>query len=189
VTTRLDVILISIFSSATILGLYSVVALLPQAVYAMAVTIVQRSYARSNVSVPEEGFCRVMQSCALAGIGMTMAAAPILWLLIPLLFGEAFAAARGLVLPGASVAIGLSFAAPIAQRISGGEVSSLPFTAIVLAAAGASVAAFLVWGTPAMVSTFGLLVAVGCVGYSVAVTRGKVLRLSIPELIWWWRSV
>jgi O-antigen/teichoic acid export membrane protein len=188
VSTKADVLLIAVSASSATLGLYSVVSLLPQTVYALMITIVQKSYARGTVASREEHFSRLMQTCLIAGAAVTVLAAPALWLLVPILFGDAFIGARDLVVPGCCVALGLSAAAPIGQRISGGEASALPFALIVAGSAALSLGVGTLGGVQWMLACFGLIMVTACAGYAIVVTRGRIFSVSFRELARWWRD-
>lgn len=115
---RADTLLLGGFASRQVVGLYSVVALLPQMAFAVYLTLVQRSFARSPGLAPEVRLRVLMQGCVITGIVGCVVGIPLAYIGIPWLFGPDFTAARQYLLPGGLMVLGLAALTPVMVDLS-----------------------------------------------------------------------
>jgi O-antigen/teichoic acid export membrane protein len=117
-TLRADTLLLGGFATKQVVGLYSVVALLPQIAFVMYSTLVQRSFARSPGLTPEVRLRALMQGCMITGIAGCVIGIPLAYMGIPWLFGPDFTAARQYLLPGGLMMLGLAALTPVMVDLS-----------------------------------------------------------------------
>jgi O-antigen/teichoic acid export membrane protein len=112
--SRSDVILLTSQAATTQLGLYSVVALIPQLTYTVYTTIIQQSYAR-NPRVPLARRTTILwMTCGFVGIGLAATSVPVAYVLIPVIFGPEYERARDYLLLAGAMTIGVALIAPVA---------------------------------------------------------------------------
>lgn len=105
---RLDTVLVALFANVRQVGLYSVVALLPQIAYVSCLTIVQTSFARSPRLDRDLRVALLFQACLIASFGLTAIGLPVAYWGIPIFFGAEFTDARDYLLSGSVMAVGLA---------------------------------------------------------------------------------
>lgn len=111
--SRADVIVMTSQAASSQLGLYSVVALIPQMTYTVYSTVIQQSYAR-NPSAPLRHRTTVLWlTCFLVGLAISVAAFPIAYFLIPIVFGDNFSGARTYLPLALAVTVSLALVAPV----------------------------------------------------------------------------
>lgn len=185
---RGDVLSISTLAPTSQVGLYSVVALLPQAAYAVYTTIVQASYARGGATSEGDRFRNVLQTSLGAAVAIAVVAGPIAWWALPIVFGPEFTASREYLPAAIGMTIALGATAPVIQRMSGGRASVVPLGLILLAVAIAVAVSSLFVEPPVSITVLAAVLLLGSLSYAVAVTRGDVLNLRPKRIVQWWRG-
>lgn len=185
--TRGDTISLSLIASASQVGYYSIVALIPQAAYAVYTTIVQASYSRDRGHELDQ-FRHVFQTCVAVSVAGVLVGGPAAWLLIPLVFGHDFTTSREYLPAGLVMTLALATIAPVIQRLSAGRKPLLPLVGILIAGAGGTVAASFVVAPSLVIVVLGALLWLGGVMYAAFVTQGGALRPKPRELLSWWRG-
>lgn len=186
--SRGDTLAVAASGTTAAVGLYSVVALVPQIAYAIYTTVVQASYSRRRSGDSLDRFRHVFQTCTAAALLIAVLAGPAAWWGVPVVFGAEFTAAREFVAPGLAMTIALSVFAPVIQHLSEGHRNVLPLAGIVLGAAGAAFVGGVLMGPTAAIGFLAGSMFVGCVGYATWLTRGAVLRVSATTTARWWRG-
>jgi O-antigen/teichoic acid export membrane protein len=122
---RADTLSLALTASSRQVGLYSVAGILPQVAYATFMTIVQSSFARAPQLPSQDRLRLIFQTCMLASVILAVLGLPAGYFLIPIVFGEPFAGARGYLLPAVSVMFGLAGMASALQDIARRPASGL----------------------------------------------------------------
>ena len=185
---RGDTIAVALMSPAAQVGLYSVVALIPQAAYAVFTTVVQTAYSRQRAGDELTRFMHVFHSCGVVALMLAFVAAPVAWWGLPIVFGDDFTAAREYLPAALAITVGLGAFVPVLQRMSSGKVAVFPLAAI-LGVTTLAVAVVAVFGSyPAVVLALGLALLVGSLVYAIIVTRGAVLVIRPGDTRAWWQG-
>lgn len=188
VTTRGDTTTVALSAVSAQVGLYSVVALVPQAAYAVFTTVVQAAFSRRRDGDDAMRFTHVFQTCVSLAVVIALVAGPVAWWALPVVFGDEFTASR-LFLPGALVmTVGLSAFAPVALRMSAGTTSVRPLILLLGVPAVAAAVTGALAGPAAAVVALGATLLVSSLTYALWVTKGQVSRVSLRGTIDWWRS-
>lgn len=141
---RADTLLFGGFTSKQVLGLYSVVALLPQVAFAVYMTLIQRSYAKSPRLAPEVRLRVLMQGCMAVGVSGCVIGIPLAYIGIPWLFGPDFTAARQYLIPGGLMMLGLAALTPVMVDLSRRPRSAVTLLLVFVPALVLGVLGFLV---------------------------------------------
>ncbi len=188
ITTRADTATVALSAVSAQVGLYSVVALIPQAAYAVFTTVVQAAFARRRGGDELTRFSHVVQACLVLALALAALAAPVAWWALPLVFGEEFTAARA-YLPGAlAITVALGSFAPVVLHMSSGRARVLPILAILIPAAAAATVGALAAGPEWAVVALGAALLIASLGYAAVVTSGSVLRVDLSDSRRWWRG-
>ncbi|MGO4251334.1 hypothetical protein AB4Y81_03620 [Paenarthrobacter sp. TAF1] len=115
---KADSILIISQASVHIVGLYAVMALVPQISYQIFQTVIQHSYASAPLMRLRERTRLLWQVCVLMSIPLAGVAAVGAILLVPMLFGPAFSESLNWLVPACLVAIALASLAPALQHFA-----------------------------------------------------------------------
>ena len=169
-------------------GLYSVVALVPQVAYAIYTTVVQTAYSRHREGDSLERFRHVFQGCTAISIALALVAWPVAWWGVPVIFGAEFTPAREFIVPALLMTVALGAFAPVIQHLSEGRLSVLPLAGV-LALAGTAAALGAVLGGPSVaISCLAGAMFAGSLAYAVWRTRGAVFRVTATRTLRWWRG-
>lgn len=134
---RADTLLFVAQTNVQTVGLYAVVSLIPQMTYQVVQTLIQASYAASPAMRFRVRTRVLWQVTVVAGVILALLGSIAAIPLVPLLFGQAFAPAVGLLLPASLVTIGLAGLAPALHHYatSATQDSWFPVTLLFIASA------------------------------------------------------
>ncbi|MBT2498988.1 hypothetical protein J7E25_07750 [Agromyces sp. ISL-38] len=176
---RADTLLLGGSATRQVVGLYSVVALLPQMAFAVYLTLVQRSFARSPGLAPEVRLRVLMQGCMITGIVGCMIGIPLAYVGIPWLFGPDFTAARQYLLPGGLMMLGLAALTPVMVDLSRRPKSAVMLLLVFIPALVVGVLGFLM--NPFLgITLLGLGYIVAGIAYSTSKLGLKLFAIDFP---------
>lgn len=134
---RSDSLLLISQASVTVVGLYAVVALIPQMCYQVFQTLIQHSYATSPRARIRQRTTLLWQFCVLCSLPLAVLGGAAGFLLIPVIFGPAFIPSLELLVPACAMAICLAGLAPVLQHfaISPTGDSWFPVVCLIIAVA------------------------------------------------------
>ena len=180
---RSDVILVSSQASTYQLGLYSIVALIPQLSYQVFATLIQQSYARNPTLSLVRRTTLLWMTCALAGAALILVAIPAAYWLVPIIFGAEFSNARNYLLPAAAVTFGLSNLAPVINDVALRKRPAPILAASLSVVVAGSVGIAALTDVPvALFSLSGMFVALSAT-YILLLNRGKIQSLRISQFL------
>lgn len=125
-------------ASVTVVGLYAVVALIPQMCYQVFQTLIQHSYATSPRIRIRQRTTLLWQFCLLCGLPLAVLGGSAGFLLIPVLFGPAFIPSLELLVPACAMAVCLAGLAPVVQHFAISPTGDSWFPIVCLVIAGAA---------------------------------------------------
>jgi len=182
-TSRGDSLVVMSTSSASVIGLYSAVALLPQTIFAMMLTVVQLSYARLPALGQQERLKTLFHASLFVSIAILLVAWPVVYIAIPWFFGPDFAPARS-YLPGAvSVSVGLALLAPFVQFLSSGNRPLWPLITLVGPTALSAYAVTAFAGVNIAMITFGAMLGLGATIVTCTHVGRQICRID-ASLLW-----
>ncbi|WP_454811337.1 hypothetical protein [Paenarthrobacter nitroguajacolicus] len=178
---RTDSILLMTQASVQVVGLYAVVALIPQMSYQVYQTLIQHSFAAAPLIRMRERTRILWQVCLMISLPMSAMAAAAAFLLIPILFGPEFTSSLDWLLPACMIAIGLAGLAPVMQHYAISRQDNW-FPILLLGGVAVSVLSGSVVGVPTglFVLAASFLFASCCYVYLVA--GPKMFRMSLRSL-------
>lgn len=128
---RGDSILLMTQAGVHIVGLYAVVALIPQIAYQVFQTVIQHSYAAAPLLRLRERTRLLWQVCVLLSVPLVIMAALMALVFVPTLFGPSFVESLDWLMPACLVTIGLASLAPVLQHFAISDRDSwFPFALI-----------------------------------------------------------
>jgi O-antigen/teichoic acid export membrane protein len=168
-TARGDTLMMAPLAGVHAIGLYSIVAIIPQLIWGMCATVVQRTLGDSSIPRGQLPM-RISRRCVALALPLLALGLPVAYILIPIVFGAQYADARGYLVPAGAVSVGLAAFAGVSQFVATTRISA---TMVALGA--------LFVGTASAISTavdprlglsvFGTLVAMSSIAVPVG---GKV---------------
>lgn len=118
VLLRSDTAIFITQASVAAVGYYAVVALIPQMMYQVFLTLIQHSYATSPRLSIRKRTTMLWQFCVLISFPLSVAAGGAALVLIPVLFGQEFIPSLQLILPACCIALSLAGLAPVLQHFA-----------------------------------------------------------------------
>ncbi|MFJ4226073.1 hypothetical protein ACIPYV_00750 [Paenarthrobacter nicotinovorans] len=115
---RGDSILLMTQASVHIVGLYAVVALIPQIAYQVFQTVIQHSYGAAPLLRLRERTRLLWQVCVLLSVPLVAVAGMAALVFVPTLFGPSFVESLEWLVPACLVTIGLASLAPVLQHFA-----------------------------------------------------------------------
>ena len=182
IVCRADVVLLSSQAATYQLGLYSVVALIPQISYQVYSTLIQQSYARSQTVSLSQRTTLLWVACAGAGLVLAGLALPAAYWLLPVIFGAPFTGARDYLLPAAALTIGLATLAPVMNDVALRRRPAPFFASLALLIAVATLGIGLLAGVMPALFALAALFVVLSTGYVLVLNRGRIFWLR-PRLV------
>lgn len=158
---RSDSLLFISQASVTVVGLYAVVALIPQVCYQVFQTLIQHSYATSPAVRIRQRTMLLWQFCILLSLPLAVLGGVAGFIVIPVLFGPAFIPSLELLFPACAMAICLAGLAPVMQHFAISPTRDSWFPIVCL---GVAVAAWFLgiklgsaWGVVSLAAGFVLV--------------------------------
>jgi len=164
-------------------GLYSAAALIPQVAYAIVLTIIQRSYAKSPAVSPVDRLRLLQQTCTMLAVVLVIAGAPTAYFFLPWFLGQDFVSARAYIPAACAATLGLAVIAPVIQFTSSGRQSLWPLTAISLSALVMGSALGTISNISLGIFAAGIVLAAGALAYSFALAGRSLLNVSFRGLV------
>lgn len=115
---RSDSLLFITQATVTVVGYYAVVALIPQMLYQVFLTLIQHSYASAPGLRIRQRTTVLWQFCTLVSLPLTVLGAGAAMLLVPLLFGPEFLPSLELLGPACCMAVCVAGLAPVLQHFA-----------------------------------------------------------------------
>ncbi|MCA4133062.1 oligosaccharide flippase family protein [Arthrobacter sp. M4] len=175
---RADSLIFITQATVQTVGYYSVVALIPQTAYQIYLTLIQTSYARSPKMKLRDRTWLSWQVSLCISVPLVASATVAAVLLIPILFGEAFRPALELLVPAASVTVGLAGMAPVLQHFAVSPTGDAWFPIVLMAIAVACAVVGLFTSAAIAVSFLGVAFTVVGAFYTFLLVGGKLFRFS-----------
>ncbi|MCY1673812.1 hypothetical protein OVA06_03610 [Pseudarthrobacter sp. SL88] len=113
---RSDSLLFMTQAAVSVVGYYAVVALIPQMLYQVVLTLIQHSYASAPSLRIRQRTTALWQLCTLISLPMVLLGASAGFVLIPVLFGSEFSPSLELLAPACCMAVSLAGLAPVLQH-------------------------------------------------------------------------
>lgn len=125
-------------ASVAAVGYYAVVALIPQMMYQVFLTLIQHSYATSPRLNIRKRTTMLWQLCVMISVPLSVGAGGVALVLIPVLFGQEFLPSLQLISPACFMALSLSGLAPVLQHFAISPTNDrwFPVACVVVVAGG-----------------------------------------------------
>lgn len=114
-SSRLDVLVVSLVGSHTELGLYAVISILPQVCYQAYQTVIQLIFAKRADLASRERFILAHQTCLGAWLILAMPGGVASYFFIGPVFGHEYLGARNFIVPAMVMALALGLFVPTVQ--------------------------------------------------------------------------
>lgn len=186
--TRVDLILLVLVGNVPVLGVYSLVALVPQALYAACQSVVQLSYSPARYGVGPRRHAHIAHASLLIGLVTAGLAVPTILFLFPVLFGPSFSAAAEFIPAVVVMCLAVAGLAPAIARGADGSKSIFLLAGLSVGALGVALVVSSIAPIQQAVLLLGALVGALAWTFVVLADPRSLATLRIKELILWLRG-